>query len=190
MHLAPEPAARDEHQTLGALRELVGELHGDAAAERMADDRHALVPERRDDVTGAAGVRAERVVAARCRGLPVAQEVGCDQREAVAQQRRHPLPRRGRVGDPVDEQQRRPAARRPIGHAVAVEPELVRLEGHRLHDSTDRRLCQRHRMLSPPFGGYAAPGLSVAHSVLRFGSWHRESYVRGWMIPPRRGWRA
>jgi hypothetical protein len=36
--LAAEPAARRQHEPLGALRELVGQLHRDAAAERVPDD--------------------------------------------------------------------------------------------------------------------------------------------------------
>ena len=63
--LAAEPAAGDQHQALGALGEQVGELHRDPAAERVPDDRHALVAERVRDVARPAGVRAERVVAAR-----------------------------------------------------------------------------------------------------------------------------
>ena len=39
VHLAAEPAAGDEHEALRALGELVGELHRDAAAERVPDAR-------------------------------------------------------------------------------------------------------------------------------------------------------
>ena len=128
--LAAEPAAGDEHEPLGALGELVGELHRDAAAERVPDDRHALVAERGDDVARAAGVRAERVVAARRGRLAVAEQVGRDQREALAEQRRDALPRLRRVGDPVQQQQRGPAAGGPVAHPLAVELQLVALEGH------------------------------------------------------------
>ena len=83
----PEAAAGDEHEALAALGELVGELHRDAAAERVADDRRALVAERGQQVAHAAGVRAERVVAARRRRLAVAEQVGRDQREVLAQRR-------------------------------------------------------------------------------------------------------
>ena len=62
--LASEAAAGDEREALDALGELVGELHRDAAAERVADDRRALVAEREQQVADEARERAERVVAA------------------------------------------------------------------------------------------------------------------------------
>ena len=130
MHLAAEPAAGDEHEAVRALGELVGELHRDAAAERVPDDGHVLVAERRDDVARRAGVRAQRVVAARRGRLAVAHEVRRDQREALAEQRRDALPRLRRVRDPVQQQQRGAAAGGPVAHAVAVQLQLVGLEGH------------------------------------------------------------
>ena len=74
--LAAEAAAGDEHEALAALGELVGELHRDPAAERVADDGRAVVPEREHQVAHAAGVGAERVVAARLGRLAVAEQVG------------------------------------------------------------------------------------------------------------------
>ena len=74
--LAPEAAAADEREALGALGELVGELHRDAAAERVARDADAVVAEGGDEVAQPAGVGAERVVAARLGRAPVAEEVG------------------------------------------------------------------------------------------------------------------
>ena len=136
MHLAAEPAAGDEHQALDALGELVGELHRDAAAERVPEHRHALVAERRGDVARAAGVGAERVVAARRRRLAVAHQVRRDQREALAQQRRDALPGLRRVGDPVQQQQRGAAAGGPVAHAVAVQLQLSGLEVHHPHLSS------------------------------------------------------
>jgi hypothetical protein len=65
--LTAQAAAGDEHQALASLRELVAELHRDGAAERVADHGNAVVPERGQQVPHAAGVRAERVVAARDR---------------------------------------------------------------------------------------------------------------------------
>ena len=90
--VAAEPAAGDEHEPLGALGELVGELHRDAAAERVPDDRHAVVAERGDDVARAAGVGAERVVAARRRGLAVAEQVGRDHRVLLGSAAAPPAP--------------------------------------------------------------------------------------------------
>src|SRR5436190_22359463 len=40
--LPPESSARDEHHPADLLRELVGELHDDAAAERVTDERRPL----------------------------------------------------------------------------------------------------------------------------------------------------
>ena len=92
MHLAAEAAAGDEHEALDALGELVGELHRDAAAERVADDRRALVPERDEQVAHAAGERAERVVAARLGRRAVAEQVGGDHRVALAEPRKDLAP--------------------------------------------------------------------------------------------------
>ena len=76
MHLAAEAAAGDQDEALAALGELVGELHRDAAAERVADDRRAVVAERDHRVADGARVCAERVVAARLGRLAVAQQIG------------------------------------------------------------------------------------------------------------------
>ena len=56
--LAAEAAAVHEHEPLAALGELVGELHHDAAAERVPDERRALVAERDHQVADAARVGA------------------------------------------------------------------------------------------------------------------------------------
>ena len=75
VHLAAEAAAGDQDEALAALRELVGELHRDPAAERVADDRRAVVAEGDDRVADGARVGAERVVAARLRRLAVSEQV-------------------------------------------------------------------------------------------------------------------
>ena len=68
--LGAEAAAGDQHQALDHLRELVGELHRDPAAERVADQGRALVAEREQEVAQAGGEGAERVVAAAGSELP------------------------------------------------------------------------------------------------------------------------
>ena len=78
--VAAEAAAGDQREPLDALRELVEELHRHAAAERVPDDRRALDADRGEQVADARRVRAERVVAARRRGVAVADEVGRDDR--------------------------------------------------------------------------------------------------------------
>ena len=90
--LLAQAAAGDEPEPLAALGELVGELHRHAAAERVADDRDAVVAERGQQVAGAAGVGAERVVAARRGRRAVAEQVGRDQREVLARVARRPAP--------------------------------------------------------------------------------------------------
>ena len=56
----PEAAAGDQHQPLDHLRKLVGELHRDAAAERVADQGRPLVAEGQHQVAEAAGEGAQR----------------------------------------------------------------------------------------------------------------------------------
>ena len=69
----PRPPLHDEHEALTALRELVGELHGDAAAEAVADEGGPLVTEHDHQVANARRVGAEAVVAAGLGRLAVAQ---------------------------------------------------------------------------------------------------------------------
>jgi hypothetical protein len=54
-----QATAGDQRQALGALGELVEELHRHAAAERVADDRRRFHPDRRHQVADAGGVGAE-----------------------------------------------------------------------------------------------------------------------------------
>ena len=91
--LAAQAAAVHQHQPLAALRELVGQLHRDAAAERVPDECGAVVAQRHEHVPHAAGVRAERVVAARLGGLAVPDQVGSDHRERWWPGRASPCPR-------------------------------------------------------------------------------------------------
>ena len=57
---------------------LIGELHGHAAAERVADDGDAFVAQVLQKVAQPAGERAERVVRARLVRLAVAEQVRSD----------------------------------------------------------------------------------------------------------------
>ena len=90
--LTAEAAAGDQHQALDALGELVEELHRHAAAERVPDDARAVDPDRCQQVADARGVRAERVVAARRRGVAVPDQVGRDDRVIACQLHRDGLP--------------------------------------------------------------------------------------------------
>ena len=112
--LGAEPAAGDEHQPLDHLRELVGELHRDPAAERVADDGRPLVAERQQQVAQAAGEGAERVVAAAGLGGAVAGQVGGDHGVVAGQRLDHLAPVLAGPGHAVDQQQHRPLAGRRV----------------------------------------------------------------------------
>jgi len=73
VHVLGHPTGADEHDALDQLRVLVSELHGDAAAEGMAYDGHALDVEHREQVPHAVGVGRHRVVGAGLVGLAVAE---------------------------------------------------------------------------------------------------------------------
>jgi hypothetical protein len=127
-HLVAEAAARDQRESLDPLGELVEELHRDPAAEGVADDRRPVDPDGRQEVPDAAGMGTERVVPPhRCR-VAVAQQVGGDDRVAVGQPQRHPLPVLGGVDHPVDEDDRRAVSRDPVDHAVPVKLDLPLVE--------------------------------------------------------------
>ena len=82
--LAAEAAAGDEHEALAALGELVGKLHRDPAAERVPDERRALVAERDQQVADAAGVARRASSRRAALPTPVPEQVRRDHREAAA----------------------------------------------------------------------------------------------------------
>ncbi|MCO5556221.1 hypothetical protein L7F22_009767 [Adiantum nelumboides] len=88
-----ETAGGHEHDPLGELGELVRELHRDAAAERVPDDRRPVDVERGQQVPQPGRVPAEGVVAA-ARGLTgaVAEQVGRDHVQPTAQRVEHRCP--------------------------------------------------------------------------------------------------
>ena len=120
-HLGAEPAAGDQHQAFDHLRELVGELHRDAAAERVTDHGGALVAERQQQVAQAAGQRADRVVAATGLGGTVAGKIGGDHGVVAGQRLDHLAPVLACAGDAVDQQQHRPLAGLHVGDRAAVD---------------------------------------------------------------------
>jgi hypothetical protein len=127
--LLAEAARTDEGQALHPLGELVGELHGDAATERVADDGDAVVAERVEQVAQSVRVRAEGVVAARLGRRAVPEQVGRDDVRAVAELGHHALPLLGPRGDAVHQQHDRAGtAVRPaavaglaVRHGVTVD---------------------------------------------------------------------
>jgi hypothetical protein len=105
--LAAQAAARDQHEPLAALGELVEELHRDAAAERVADDRCAVHADRCQDVAYPARVGSQRVVALSGRRVAVAQQVRCDHRVVRRESPGDLPPVTGGVEHSVDQHHRR-----------------------------------------------------------------------------------
>ena len=113
---------------------LVGELHADAATERVPDDRRPLDPQRKHEVAQQVGVGAEGVIVARFVGLPVAEKIGSDHRVVLPERREDLTPRRGAAGDAVDEHEDWTfgaglGTTDPVGEAVTVQADdsLVRI---------------------------------------------------------------
>ena len=125
MRLLAEAAAADEHEALAQLGVLVGELHRDAASQRLADDGGVLDTEDGEQVAQSAGERAERVVAQGFGRLTVPEEVGCDHVEVAGEQRQRVAPGARAARHAVDQQHRRPGARSAVGHVVPVERHVL-----------------------------------------------------------------
>jgi hypothetical protein len=123
-----QPAARHQHEPLAALGKLVGELHRDAAAERVADDARALDVQPDQQVADSGGESAQGVVAARLGRLAVAQQVGRDHGVVVGQLDHRLIPLGGAAGDAVDQHHGRAVAGDVEADAVAVEAHLGALD--------------------------------------------------------------
>ena len=128
----PRPPLLMSARRSRALGELVGELHRHAAAEGVARDAHAVVAEGGDEVAQPAGVRAERVVAARLGRAAVPEEVGREDVVVAGQELHDRPPAVGPRRDAVDEQQHRPGApavgrraRLQEAHAMPVQDDLA-----------------------------------------------------------------
>ncbi len=120
-----DAARADQDQPLDQLRELVGELHGHATAERVADDGDPFDVQDAEQVAHAVGVRRDRIVRPRLVRLAVAQQIGRDDGEPLRELGLHGAPRRRVVADAVDQQDRRAGAGDPERAPVAVNgPEL------------------------------------------------------------------
>ena len=83
--LPTEPARGDHHQPLRVLRKLVGELHGDAAAEAVPDHGDLVDAQDGQQVTHTVGETAQAVVGPGFIRLPVAQQVRGDDRVPLGQ---------------------------------------------------------------------------------------------------------
>jgi hypothetical protein len=126
VNLTTEAAAGDHDQALAEDRILVGELHRDAATQRVADDRGAAVTQRDQQIAHAHGVGAEGVIADGLGGLAMTQEVGRHDGVVLREDGRHVRPLLGRPSDPVDQENDRSGPRGPVAHPVPVELDLVR----------------------------------------------------------------
>jgi len=69
------PPAPTRISPLDQLRELVGELHGHAAAERMTDHGDVIDVEHAEQVRACRWLRGHRIVGARLVGLAVAKQI-------------------------------------------------------------------------------------------------------------------
>ena len=116
-----DAAGADQNQPLDQLRELVGELHGHAAAERMADDGDAFDVQNAKQVAHAVGVGRDRIVRPRLVRLAVAQQIGGDDGKPLREFGLHGRPGRRVVTDPVDQQDHRAGAGDPERAPVAVD---------------------------------------------------------------------
>jgi len=145
VHLPPETAAPNQHEALAELRELVGELHGHAAAERVSDDRGALVPEDDEHIPEERRVRAQRIVTRRLRRLPVAEEVRRDDREPAGEQRADPRPCLRVARHPVNEQQDGPVTGETEPHPMAVQGHGVELRRRSEVAASEHRATSRMR---------------------------------------------
>ena len=130
--LPAEATARDEHEPVDPLGEQVGEHHRDAAAERVADEAHLLDAQPVEQVAQGGRVGAERVVADRLGGLPVAEQVGHDQPVVVVEPVDEVRPLLLRPEDAVDEEQGRARAAVGVGERVPVQGDGA-LGGRRAH---------------------------------------------------------
>ena len=131
--LAAEAAGGDQHHPLGALGELVGELHRHAAAEAVADHGHLVDAEHGQQVTHAVGVAAHAVVGPRLVGESVPEQVRRDHGVAPRQGVDHRGPRRVVAAEAVQQQEDRALPHLHERAAVTVDREvgdLVLRAGH------------------------------------------------------------
>ena len=170
--LLAQAAARHEREALDALGELVGELHRDPAAHRVADDGRALVPERGHQVAQPVGVGAERVVAARLGRAAVAEQVRRDDGVPLGQRRDHLAPGVRARGDPVDEQHDRSGPRRGVRDGVAVQAQLVPLQD--AHAACSERAGTRRGGSGRPAGAASVGDGGEAHERPRVEADDRE----------------
>src|ERR1041385_7565130 len=110
MHLAAHAARAHENDALASMWMLISKLHGDATAERMADDRHSIDVEHAEEVAHRVRVAAHRVVRAWLIGAAVPEQIRRDDAMVLRQLWDQMLESIRAVADSVDEQERRSGA--------------------------------------------------------------------------------
>ncbi len=119
--LLAESPTRDKHQTLDELWELVGELDRDATAERVTDERGALMTENEKQIAQVGGKTPNGVVPARSRS-PVSRKVRGDHGVALRQRLDHGSPFRPAATHTVDQEQDRAFSCHGIVQRATVKP--------------------------------------------------------------------
>ncbi len=120
-HVRAQPSRRHEDHPVGALGELVGELHRDPASEAVPDHRDLVDAEHCQQVAHAVGVAADAVVGARLVRPPVPEQVGGDHGVVLGQSLDDRRPG-GVVGsEAVQQEEDRTAAGLHEGASMPVE---------------------------------------------------------------------
>ena len=124
-----EAAGGDQDHPVGAVGELVGELHRHSPAEAVPDHGDRVDAQHGEQVTHAVGVAAEAVVGARLVREAVPEQVRRDDRVPAGQLPDHRLPRGVVAAEAVEEQQRRPGPGADEGPPVPVQGDVLDVEG-------------------------------------------------------------
>src|ERR1019366_8063467 len=110
-------------EALAARGELVGELHRDAAAQRMADHGRAFDAERPSKVAQRVGQRAERIVAGALGRASVAGQVDRDDLMPSGETLENRRPGVPIPADPVNQEHGGAFATGDVGKLTAVKSE-------------------------------------------------------------------
>ncbi len=129
-HLGTETAGADQDEALGALGELVGELHRHAAAEAVAHHADPVDAQDGEQVAHAVGVAPDAVVGARLVRLAVPEQVGGDHGVAAGQRVDDRRPRRVVAAEAVQQEQGGPGAGDDVRTAVTVDRDVLDLRPH------------------------------------------------------------
>ena len=126
VHLSAQTPTTDEDEPITVLRELVGELHGDAAAKRLAD--HGCPSDAQDvqEVAQYAGLGAQGIVARRFGGSSVADQVRRDNVVLTREQWNRRFPGLRAASDPMNEQDGGTVTGSAEAHVMAVNGDVLK----------------------------------------------------------------